>query len=383
MISFPAIDQVLERAIASGEVPGVVAIAVTPDGVLYEGAFGSRELGKRSPIALDTVFGIASMTKAITVAALLQLAERGLVALDDPATRFLPELAAIQVLDGFDAAGTPRLRQPRRGVGIRHLLTHTAGFAYPVWNADLHRYSRLPAGGPEVRQPPFVFDPGERWEYGTNIDWIGRIVERVSGQSLERYFREHIFDRLGMTDTGFLLPPERMARIATSHQRQSDGSLRPIDVQRAERPPTFNGGGGLFSTGPDYARFLRMLLRGGELDGAAILRPETVAAMGRNQIGPLNVCPLASFDAGRSNPIEFFPGTIAKWGFGGLINITDTPTGRSAGSWAWAGLANTYFWVDSTRRVAGLLLTQIYPFRDHQVVTLLDEFERAVYASIG
>jgi CubicO group peptidase (beta-lactamase class C family) len=294
----------------------------------------------------------------------------------------LPDLAAVQVLEGFDAAGVPALRPPRRAVTLRHLLTHTAGFAYTVWNRKLHQYHEY-AGVPFGHQhSPMVFDPGDCWEYGISIDWVGRLVEVVSGQSLEDYFRQHVLDPLGMVDTGFVLHADQAARLVGRHQRQPHGSLRALEPEIPRAPAFYNGGGGLYSTGPDYLRFLRMLLGGGQLDGEVILQPESVTEIARNQIGELAVGVLRSVTPNRSNDVEFFPGTTMKWGFAGLINTQPSATGRSAGSWGWAGLANTYFWIDPTRHVAGLILTQILPFCDPKVLRLFSRFERAVYGSI-
>jgi CubicO group peptidase (beta-lactamase class C family) len=382
MLVLSELDHMLGRAVDAGDVPGVVTLAADDHGVLYSGAFGQRELGKPIPMTLDSVFWIASMTKAVTSVAAMQLVERRRVALDEPLAERLPDLVAVQVLEGFDAAGRPALRAPRRAMTLRHLLTHTAGFAYPTWNSKLrqfHEYAGVPFGH---QHSPMVFDSGDRWEYGISIDWVGRLVEVVSGQSLEEYFRQHVLDPLGMVDTGFVLRADQRARLVGRHQRQPDGSLRALEAETPTAPAFYNGGGGLYSTGPDYLRFLRMLLGGGQLEGEVILQPESVMEIARNQIGELNVGVLRSTTPDRSNDVEFFPGTIMKWGFGGLINTQPSTTGRSAGSWAWAGLANTYFWIDPARHVAGLILTQILPFCDPKVLRLFSRFERAIYASI-
>ena len=254
------------------------------------------------------------MTKAVTSVAAMQLVEQGRIGLDEPVGERLPELAAIQVLDGFDADGAPRLRAPRRAITLRHLLTHTAGFVYDIWNADMLRYHESAAipGIIECKnatlQLPLAFDPGDRWDYGINIDWVGKAVERLSGQSLEAYFREHIFGPLGMADTGFVIGAEQRSRLAGMHVRQPDGSLQAIPFEVPQEPEFYMGGGGLYSTGPDYLNFLRMLLGGGQLGQARVLRPETVAEMGQNQIGELTVGLLKTSVPGSSNDAEFFPG---------------------------------------------------------------------------
>ena len=382
------IDQVLANAVQAGDVPGVVATAADADGVIYQGAFGRRSLAGDAAMSMDTVFRIASMTKAVTATAAMQLVEQGRLALDQPAGEVVPLLAHPQVLEGFDADGKPRLRPARRPVTLRNLLTHTAGFVYDTWNANLARYAEV-TGLPAARtgklaalNAPLGFEPGERWEYGINIDWAGRMVEAASGENLEAYMQAHIFAPLGMRDSSFDPRPEWSSRLAQVHARQPDGSLQPIETPP---PPAdrefYPGGGGLFSTARDYLVFLQMLLHGGEHGNARVLRPETVALMAQNHMGELNVRPLTSFNPRMSNNAEFFPGMPKKWGLSFLINTQAAATGRSAGSLAWAGLNNTYFWLDPTKQVAGVLMTQILPFADRTVLDLLDHFEGAIYAS--
>jgi methyl acetate hydrolase len=390
-----AIDKVLEDAVASGQVPGVTAAAANADGVIFEAAFGRRGLASDAPMTNDTVFRIASMTKAITGAAAMRMVEQGKLSLDQPAGEVLPFLASPMVLDGLDAAGTPKTRPAKGVITLRKLLTHTAGFVYDTWNGEMNRYAAA-TGHPAARSgklaalmAPLGFDPGERWEYGINIDVAGRMVEVASGQDLETYFREHIFGPLGMSDTGFILQPGWQSRMAQVHARDANGTLSPIDTAgytgtvsapSPEKPEFFPGGGGLFSTSHDYLTFLRALMNGGELNGARILKPETVALMGQNHMGALNVLPMKTFKPLMSNDCELFPGMEKKWGLTFLINTQDVPGGRSAGSLAWAGINNTYYWLDPARRIAGVLMTQVLPFADPTVLGLLDRFERAVYA---
>jgi methyl acetate hydrolase len=385
MVDKGAIDLLLQSAVDTGDVPGVVAVAADDRGVIYEGAFGRRKLGGDAPMTLDTVFRIASMTKAITGTAAMQMVEQGKLSLDQPAGEVLAELANPQVLEGFSGAGEPSLRPARGHITLRNLLTHTSGFVYDTWNSNMARYARetgLPAartGKLEALNAPLGFDPGERWEYGIGIDWTGRMVEAVNGgQNLEQYMHRHIFAPLGMRDTSFDPRPDWASRTVTMHARQADGSLVPTE---AAPPPAnrefYPGGGGLFSTAPDYVTFLRALLT----DGRGVLKPRTVALMAQNHMGALNVRKLTSYNPTFSNDAEFFPGMDKKWGLTFMINTQDTPSGRSAGSLAWAGINNTYFWLDPNKRVAGALMTQILPFADPTVLGLLDRFEAAVYAS--
>lgn len=383
-----AIDQVLRQATEAKKVPGVVAMAATDKGLLYEGAFGTRDLAKGPEMSSDTIFRLASMTKAVTSVAAMQLVEQGKLQLDQPVGNVLPELAAPQVLEGFDDSGAPRLRPAKRPITLRHLLTHTAGFAYDTWDTELARYIKATGAPPTSTgklaslRLPLVFDPGERWEYGINLDWVGRTVEAASGQPLEVYFREHIFAPLGMADTDYVISSAQQARLVTAHQRKPDGSLEPFPVTDPQWREFWSGGGGLYSTGHDYLVFLQMLMHQGRFKGAQLLRPETVALMGENQTGDINAGILKTAAPQRSNDVDFFPGIPCKWGLGYMINTQPGPNGRSAGSLTWAGIYNTYYWLDPQRHVAGVILTQILPFADHPAVRLYGEFERAVYEAL-
>nr|WP_314072174.1 serine hydrolase domain-containing protein [uncultured Roseococcus sp.] len=377
----------LRAMVESGQVPGVVALAATRDGPVFQGAFGLRSLGEPAPMTEDTVFALASMTKAVTSVAAMQLVEEGRVGLDDAMGDILPEMRAPQVLEGFDATGQPILRPARGTVTLRHLLTHTASYGYDHWDPLLDRYMRLAglSGGPRTAKGlPLVFDPGTRWQYGINTDLVGQVVEALTGQGLGAYFRERILGPLGMEETGFTVPAALQGRMAGRHQRGPDGTLSPDrDFSPPEQVEVEGGGGGLFGTGPDYLRFLRMLLNGGTLDGARILAPETVAEMGRNQIGAVEVPPLpASSTPGRANLADFFPGMRKKWGLGFLLNTEAVPGRRAANSLAWAGLFNTYYWIDPRSGVTGAVFTQLLPFADEAVLTMFEEFETAVYAGL-
>jgi methyl acetate hydrolase len=386
-----SIDKVLASAVSGQQIAGLVAAAADEHGVIYHSAFGRRDLSAPQRMTTDSVFRIASMTKAITAVAAMQMTEQGKLSLDQPAKEILPLLADTKVLLGFDSHDNPILRAPRTQITLRNLLTHTAGFVYDTWNEEMNRYSRI-TGLPAARtgklaalSAPLNFDPGERWEYGINIDMAGRMVELVSGLDLETYMQRHIFAPLSMTDTSFIQRPEWDSRLTAVHARQDDGTLKtmastPIVVTDREFYP---GGGGLFSTASDYLRFLSALMHGGELDGNRILKPETVALMGQNHIGDLEVQPLPTQIPALSNPVDLFPGMSKKWGLSFLINTEAGHAGRSAGSLAWAGLNNTYYWLDPVKKVAGVLMTQTLPFADPTVLEALDAFERAVYETAG
>jgi methyl acetate hydrolase len=380
--SLGQIDQALRQAVDARTVGGVVAIGATDKGVIYEGAFGPS-------VTADSVFWIASMTKAITATAGMQLVEQGKLQLDQPMGKLLPQLESPKVLEGFDANGAPKLRPAKRAITLRHLLTHTAGFTYSIWSEPMKRYEKA-TGTPFIGEcknasfnAPIVFDPGDRWEYGINIDWVGKAVEAVSDQSLEVYFRENIFAPLGMTDTGFLISQAQKARVVPMYSREHDGSLKPMAFEMPQRPEFFMGGGALFSTPRNYMAFLQMLLRDGTFNGAQVLKPETVALMRQNHIGDLNVQTLKTIDSASSNDANLFPGMAQKWGLSFDINTEPGLAGRSAGSLAWAGLFNTYFWVDPNKRVTGTIMTQLLPFADAPVLKLFAEFESGLYKAVA
>ena len=385
----PPIDVTLREAAAAGTVPGVVAMAATAGGPVYEGAFGMRQLDGTDPMTLDTVFRIASMTKAITAVAAMQLVEQGKLSLDAPVPAIDSGLAEPKVLTGFDAAAQPQFRPAKRPITLKHLLTHTAGFCYEQWNADLERciaatgMPQMSSGKRAALRMPLMFDPGERWEYGINIDWVGRLVEEASGQSLDAYFAEHITGPLGMKDTGFTVSLEQRTRQAVVHQREVDGPLTPQPFEVPLEREFLAGGGGLYSTASDYLRFLQALLHGGSLNGARILKPETVAQMGENQIGGLQAGVLKANWPLLTNDVDFFPGARVRWGLGCMLTLDPGPNGRSAGSLTWAGIFNTYYWLDPSKQVAGLIMTQILPFADPATLALYGAFERGIYATIG
>jgi methyl acetate hydrolase len=387
MPQLPQIDEVLRSAVDRGDVPGVVAMAATREGPIYQGAFGRRALPDGAAMTADTVFWIASMTKAVTSTAAMQLVEQEKLTLDGPIAGVLPELAAPQVLEGFDSAGEPRLRPARRPITLRHLITHTAGFVYDIWNADLGRYMEK-RGIPGIISCenaalalPLIFDPGDKWDYGINIDWVGKAVERVSGQKLGDYFAQHLFGPIGIKDTGFKLTPDRRARIAGMHARGEDGALAPIPFEMPQEPEFEMGGGGLYGTAADYLAFERLFLdEGRAAGGAQVLKPETVRLMAQNAIGDLNVQLLKTAAPASSNDAEFFPGMVKKWGLGFMISTAQVAGGRSPGSLAWAGLGNTYFWIDPANGVAGVILMQLLPFADAKALAIFDRFEKAVYA---
>ncbi|HWA12712.1 MAG TPA: serine hydrolase domain-containing protein [Burkholderiales bacterium] len=383
-----AADAVLRRVVAQGDAPGVVAMATTRDGPIYEGGFGERAWGQGAAMTPDTVCWIASMTKAITAAAAMQLVEQGRLALDAPASRVYPPLADAQVLAGW-ANGMPVLRPPKTAITLRHLLTHTAGFGYEHWSADIQAYQKamgLPGIGScrnEALRMPLLYEPGERWNYGINIDFAGKMVEAVSGRRLGEYLAQNLFAPLGMDSTAFRLTPALDARRARVHERLADGTFKVLAFVMTQEPEFEMGGGGLYSTCGDYLKFVRMILDGGKGNGNRVLAPETVAMMSRNAMGALKVGMLASALPHRTVDAEFFPGMPKGWGLSFMINDEPAPTGRSAGSLAWAGLANTFFWIDPAKGVGGVYLTQVFPFVEERSLAGYYAFEKSVYDAIA
>ena len=377
------LDDLLGVAVARGEVPGVAAMVVRGDQTLYSGAFGERELGSGREMAINSVAAVASMTKAVTCTAVLQLVEQGRLSLDAPAAEVAPYLGEAQVLSGFDSRGQPILREPRTPITLRHLLTHSAGFGYEMWNEEIKRYDAV-TGAISSRsrtlagfRKPLLFDPGDRWNYGINTDWAGMMVEAVSGQRLGHYLTEHVLTPLGMTSTTYRPGGELACRMATLHHRCEDGSLT---IGKAMPPGEVDsGGGGLYSTVADYSRFCQMVLNQGTLSGQRILSPASVAELARDQLGGKGVVALRTAMPELSNDAEFFPAVPKGWSLGFLINLEQAPTGRSAGSMSWAGLTNCYQWIDPVRDIAGVYITQVLPFFDRHSWSLYLEFEKAVY----
>lgn len=383
-----AIDALLSAGVERGAAAGVSAVVVDRDGVRYEGAAGERVLGSGVEMEPDTVGAIFSMTKAVTAAAAMQLVERGQLTLDGPASDICPELGEAVVLEGFDDAGQPITRPVSTPITLRHLLTHTAGFVYDLWNADNARWHEV-TGTPNILTlekaaltSPLMFEPGTRWQYGINIDWAGQMVEAASGMTLGEFFAENLTGPLGMVDTAFAHTEDMLARASGVHTRMPDGSLAPIDLPAPENPEFEMGGGGLHGTMGDYGRFIRMILNDGELDGVRVLQPETVELMGTNQMGDLRVEPLLTAAPPFTLDAEFFPGEPKSWGLSFQINEVPGFTGRPAGTLMWAGLANSFFWIDRENGIGGAYLSQMIPFADPGTVDLFFEMETAVYDAL-
>lgn len=385
-----ACDAVLKHVTeGKSRVPGVVAAVTNRESEIWAGAAGDRRLGDGG-MTLDTVFAIFSTTKAIAGTAALQCVEEGLLDLDAPARSYAPAIGRLQVLDGFDGAGQPRLRAPKTDVTTRQLLLHTAGFGYDFFNENYRRLAE-DHGQPSVvscsrasLETPLLFDPGTRWEYGSNIDWVGQVVEGIRGKRLGDVCRERIFDPLGMADTGFARSDAMKARTATIHARAADGTLTPMDgFALPDAPEVDCGGHGLYATVPDYMKFIRMWLNDGAAPAGRVLRRETVDWAVRNGLqAHQKVGMLPGVIPSLSNDAEFFPGVKKGWSYTFMTNEEPAPTGRPAGAIGWAGLANLFYWIDRKAGIGGYWATQILPFGDATSFGGYLDFETAVYAAL-
>lgn len=376
--SSPAsLDAALRAVLEKNHIPGAVVVATDRRQVFYRNAFGMADVANAQPMTPFTIFRIASMTKPIASVALMQLVDLGKVGLDDPASKYVPELGSVSVFESFDAATHAyAVRPASRPITVRQLLTHTSGLAYNFLSPVIRDFK--PREGEQYAAGPLLFEPGQKWHYGQSTDWVGRIVEQVSGKSLDAYFLQKIFTPLRMTDTFFNIPGDKESRLVTAH-RLKNGAF----VEQPNQPPRpvtrFNGGGGLSSTAADYIRFVQMLLNDGELSGSRIISAESVNAMARNQIGDVGVPAHKTANPEVSADFSFINDGKDKFGLGFLINTEAVAGKRSAGSLTWAGINNSYFWVDRARGIGGVIMMQVGPFADPHALDVLDVFERGAY----
>ena len=376
------IDRVLNDGIRTRKIPAVAAMVADAHRVLYQGAFGKRDGTTITPVAVDSIFAIASMTKAVTSVAAMQLVEQGAVTLDEPISRILPELATFPVLDGFDKMNKPILRRARTPITLRHMLSHTSGLAYNVWSAPLTKLDSV--GGTSAGT--LMFEPGTNWQYGYGPEWTGRLIERISKLTLEQYFERNVTSPLEMKDTGFSISAAKYPRMASTFMRTTSGPTKGVLFEMTRKlpppPPTFDGGGGLYSTVGDFTKFMQMILRRGRSNtNGLMLQKDTADAMSMNQIGELSAGKLKSQRPEVASDTDFHPGVIDKFGLGFLITAEDVANGRSAGSLAWAGIDNTFFWIDPARGLCATIMMQFLPFCDKEAVGLLSDFEQAIYAA--
>jgi methyl acetate hydrolase len=384
-----AADAILDGVVTSNpRVTGVVAMVTDRHRNIYEGAAGKRRLDQPADMTTDSVFAIFSTTKAITGTAVLQLVEEGKLDLDAPAKTYAPDIGRLQVIEGFDDKGEPRLRAPKRDITTRMLMVHSAGLSYDFIN---HTYNRLAQekGQPSVitaskasLMTPLLFDPGERWEYGTNMDWCGQIVEAITGRRLGEVFKTRIFEPLGIRDTTFELTDAMRRKLASIHARNADGSLTPMDFELPANPEIHMGGHGLYGTIGDYMRFIRMWLNDGAGEHGRVLKAETVRMAEKNHLGNNKVTAITGVITSLANDAEFFPGQSKSWALSFMINDEQAPTGRPAGALGWAGLANLFYWIDRQNGFGGYWATQILPFGDPTSFIGYMNFETAFYESL-
>ncbi|MBB4301492.1 CubicO group peptidase (beta-lactamase class C family) [Rhodobium orientis] len=380
------LEGILGDAVAAGDAPYLVAMVADRQRVLWSGSAGEAAPGRAA--ATDTVFRIYSMTKAVGSLAAMLLVERGQLGLDQPVDEVLPQFAELKVLDGFDGE-EPVLRPPKTRATIRHLATHTSGLVYEYWNADLAAYLER-TGRPSVISGraaglayPLAFDPGTRWGYGIGIDWLGRVVEAVDGRRIDKFCQDEIFAPLGMTDTGFEAGEGDAGRLAAGMSRGRDGTHAPFGMTPPSEPEFYGMGHALFSTAPDYLKFLQLFLNGGKHAGGRLIGPESFEVMATNQIGDLRVTPMVSAMPRLSADVDLFPGAQKTHTFGFVRLEEDVPGMRAAGSLGWAGIFNTHYWIDPATGIAAVLMTQALPFADPRFMDVFQRFERAVYGRFG
>ncbi|MDO6442611.1 serine hydrolase [Marinobacter sp. 2_MG-2023] len=388
-----ALDSVLRQTTGRhGGAPGVVAMVTDQERNIYEGAAGVREQGKQTPMDLDTVFAIFSTTKAITSVCALQLLEEGLLRLDDPVGKYLPEIDKLHVLEGFGADGQARLRPPKRRITVSDLLLQTSGLCYDFFSAEDKKYRELKdipsiiTCTRESIQTVLQHDPGEAWTYGVNTDWLGLVVEKLRGQRLGEVMHERVFQPLGMVDTAFSVSDDMVARRATIHSRAADGQLVPVpELALPAKPVMDMGGHGLYGTVRDYMKFIRMVLNDGAGEHGRVLKPETAHLLAKDGYADTSI-PIGLWetsDPSLANSGEFMPGVDKGWSHAFMINREQAPTGRSPGSMAWTGLANSYLWIDKARGVGGYWATQILPFYDCASYPGFYEFEATTYNNLN
>jgi methyl acetate hydrolase len=381
------IDDVLTHAVKTGDVPNVVAVAANRDGLTYCGAVGPRVVGDEAPITATTRMRIVSMTKIVATVAALQQVERGAIELDSPVDNYLPEFAEVGVLAGFDG-DVPRLRRPHARATVRQLMTHTAGFGYSFFNSSLRRWEQATgtphgaSGSKRIFTAPMVNDPGVKFEYGISTDWLGRIVERVSGQSLAGYLEDHVFKPLSMHQTTFSVPRAQQAELAPTHVRGEGGNWVPVEVGADEAPEYSSAGSGLYSTPLDYLSFQRMLLGRGAHGDVTIVRPATIESLFMDQLDGVRLpSRMVSLEPSATADLRFTTGS--RWSLGLLLNSRQLPDMRAPGSGGWFGATNTYFWVDPRSGLTGAIYMQCMPLLAPGALRTSTNFERALYASIS
>lgn len=383
--SLARIAPALEAFVDSGRVGGVYAVVVRHGRAGYERTTGWMDVAQRRPMRRDAIFRIYSMTKPVTAAGILKLVELGKLSLDDPVSKYVPAFAHVKVFAG-GSADAPVLRDPDSPIVVRQLLNHTSGLAYGLTSgpvdtifarARMYDASRtLEQFADSLARLPLLFSPGTRWSYSSGLDLAARVIEVASGEPVDHFLREQIFQPLGMKDTGFRIRPDTRFRLVTVYRRGPDGDLQPLgsDGLMAMFEPGarfFWGSGGLLSTPDDYLRFAQMLLNGGTFEGHRILRPETVALMTHNTLPP------------EMTPVSGSPMPDDGYGFGlGVAVLVDSTLARRPGPngiFRWSGYLGTYFWVDPVHDLIAMVWTQLSP---GSAVPLEATFQGMVYSAL-
>ncbi len=376
-----ALSTFFADSVSRGDVPGVVAIVVDRDKVLYHEAFGKMNTAKNVPMAKDTIFRIASMTKAVTSVGVMQLVEQGKIGLDDEVSKFLPRLKSPQVFGTYDEhAGTYDTHAAKKSITIRQLLTHTSGIGYS-WSDHGLNIAQKKTGATNDSELPLVNEPGAQWTYGASTRVLGELVEKVTGERIDAYLETHVTGPLGMRDTTYTVPAAKYSRVVTTNQR-ANGAI--TETQNPDPiPATIRGDGGLFSTAADYSRFVQMVLNKGQLGSVRILKESTIAEMSKNQIGSVKVRLQPTADPLRSKPYPLGAGEDV-WGLGFQIAApkTPNPSMRSPGSLSWAGINNTFYWIDPQKQIGAVILMQLLPFYDEAALRVLQGFEERVYKNL-
>ena len=376
------LTDVISSAVAREDLPFAVGMVGNSSGTVWSGSAGQSSPGRNA--GEDTVFRIFSMTKAIGGLAAMLLVDRGKLSLDTEVESILPEFSEVRLLESMGPDG-PVLRKPARRATVRHLATHTSGFTYEFWNPLVPRYQEatgLPsilAGTKASMFYPLTFEPGERWDYGIGIDWLGLVVQAVSGRRIDQFCQDEILQPLGMHDTAFEPDPSLGDRLAGVKIRGEDGRFADFAIAPPPNPEVYGMGHALYSTAGDYLRFLRMVLNRGTLDGHRILSESGVATMLANHIGRLKVPPLKTAAPPLTADVDLLPGTLKTHGIA-FMRFEEGASGmRGPGSHGWAGVLNTHYWIDPARDIAAVLMTQSLPFAEPRFMATYEAFERATY----
>jgi CubicO group peptidase (beta-lactamase class C family) len=369
------IDAIIQRAVQQGTVPGVVAMVANKDGILYQSAFGMMDMGRKKPMQPDAIFRIASMTKPVTSVAVMMLVEQGKLSLDDPVSKYLPAFKGREMIATFNPADSTYTTKPAKEVLIRHLLTNTSGLAYPFANDTSNRLQLKTGKQPE--DLPLLYEPGTKWTYSSSTKVLGWVVEKITGAGLDKFDAENIFKPLGLQDTSYVVPAGKMSRVVTTFQRDNGKLVETPNGEKLESPVA--GDGGLNAPAADYIKFLQMFLNEGKFHGNTLLRKESIQLMTKNEIGDVIVQTQKTTNAARSLDFPIGAGRD-KFGFGFQLTTSnkENPNLRSPGSYTWAGIYNTHFWVDPKRQIVAVIMMQVLPFYDEGCMKLYQDVEAAI-----